>query len=300
MSKQFWTLNKNGNEVLRNLEEEHKGFTLEKYNQGEFDGNNFIWYELFDMYSHDSNGCDYERRGCFIKEGDTVVDIGANIGVFAYRAELRGAAQVICFEPMDLTFNSLKKNIGSKTTAHKLAVGGKNEFKKFVIHTDYSHLGGGFDITKEEIRNGRDIIHEDITFSIDINSLFDGTLCDKIDFLKIDVEGGEVEIWGDGKQTRSFLFIDEAVEGVMRLLDGDYVHPVNIGSNEMIAINDLAKMVIDISGKDLSIKNVESNAIGVRGRNSDNTLIEEKLGWKPSRPLREGMEKLYNWINQKA
>jgi nucleoside-diphosphate-sugar epimerase len=113
-------------------------------------------------------------------------------------------------------------------------------------------------------------------------------------------EGGEVEIWGDGKQTRSFLFIDEAVEGVMRLLDGDYVHPVNIGSNEMIAINDLAKMVIDISGKNLSIKNVESNAIGVRGRNSDNTLIEEKLGWKPSKPLREGMEKLYNWINQKV
>jgi nucleoside-diphosphate-sugar epimerase len=113
-------------------------------------------------------------------------------------------------------------------------------------------------------------------------------------------EGGEVEIWGDGKQTRSFLFIDEAVEGVMRLLDGDYVHPVNIGSNEMIAINDLAKMVIDISGKNLTIKNVESNAIGVRGRNSDNTLIEEKLGWKPSRPLREGMEKLYNWINQKV
>jgi len=113
-------------------------------------------------------------------------------------------------------------------------------------------------------------------------------------------EGGEIEIWGDGKQTRSFLFIDEAVEGVMRLLHGDYVHPVNIGSNEMIAINDLAKMVIDISGKNLSIKNVESNAIGVRGRNSDNTLIEEKLGWKPSRPLREGMEKLYNWINQKV
>ena len=113
-------------------------------------------------------------------------------------------------------------------------------------------------------------------------------------------EGGEVEIWGDGKQTRSFLFIDEAVEGVMRLLESDYVHPVNIGSNEMIAINDLAKMVIDISGKNLSIKNVESNAIGVRGRNSDNTLIEEELGWKPSKPLREGIEKLYNWINQKV
>ena len=113
-------------------------------------------------------------------------------------------------------------------------------------------------------------------------------------------DGGEIEIWGDGKQTRSFLFIDEAVEGVMRLLNSDYVHPVNIGSNEMISINDLAKMVIDISGKNLTIKNVESNAVGVRGRNSDNTLIEEKLGWKPSRPLREGMEKLYSWINQKV
>lgn len=122
-------------------------------------------------------------------------------------------------------------------------------------------------------------------------------VCYKVALAK---DGEGIEIWGDGKQTRSFLFIDEAVEGVMRLLDSDYVHPVNIGSNEMIAINDLAKMVIDISGKNLTIKNVESNAIGVRGRNSDNTLIEEKLGWKPSRPLREGMEKLYSWINQKV
>ena len=112
--------------------------------------------------------------------------------------------------------------------------------------------------------------------------------------------GGYIEIFGDGLQQRSFLWIEECLDGVRKLMDSEYVYPINIGSNEMISINDLAKMVIDISGKNLSIKNVESNAIGVRGRNSDNTLIEEKLGWKPSKPLREGMEKLYNWINQKV
>jgi FkbM family methyltransferase len=194
MSKEFWTLDKSGNQILRNLEEEHKNFTLQKYNEGEFDGNNFIWYEMFDMFSHDSNGCDYERKGCYIKEGDIVVDIGANIGVFAHRAEIRGASKIICFEPMGPTFEVLKKNLGPKTTAHKLAVGGENSFKKFVVHTDFSHIGGGFDIQREDIRKGRDIIHEETTFSIDINKLFDGTLCERIDFLKIDVEGAEIEI----------------------------------------------------------------------------------------------------------
>jgi len=192
--KLFWTLDKNGEQVLRNLEEEHKNFSLEKYNAGSFDGNNFIWYEMFDIYSHESNGCDYERKGCYIQEGDVVVDIGANIGVFAHRAELRGASQVICFEPMGPTFKVLSKNLGSKTTAHKLAVGGKNQFKRFVIHTDYTHIGGGFELNREDIRKGREIIYNEPIFTIDINTLFDGTLCERIDFLKIDVEGGEIEI----------------------------------------------------------------------------------------------------------
>ena len=110
------------------------------------------------------------------------------------------------------------------------------------------------------------------------------------------VDGGEIEIWGDGEQTRSFLYIDEAVEGVMRLIESDYTKPVNIGSDEMISINNLAKMAIDISGKKLTIKNVPSNAIGVRGRNSDNTLIKEVLNWQPTQSLRIGMEKLYEFI----
>jgi len=111
------------------------------------------------------------------------------------------------------------------------------------------------------------------------------------------VDGTSIEIFGDGKQTRSFLHIDEAWECVKRLIASDYCFPVNIGSDEQISINDLAQMVIDISAKNLTIKNVPSNATGVRGRNSNNELIEKVLGWKPSKSLREGMTVLYNWVN---
>ena len=113
-------------------------------------------------------------------------------------------------------------------------------------------------------------------------------------------DGESIEIWGDGLQQRSFLWIEECLDGIRKLMDSDYVHPVNIGSDEMISINDLAKMVIEISGKNITIKNVESNAIGVRGRNSDNTLIKEVLDWTPTQPLRKGMESLYSWINKQV
>ncbi|MFN3852681.1 MAG: NAD-dependent epimerase/dehydratase family protein [Spirosomataceae bacterium] len=112
-------------------------------------------------------------------------------------------------------------------------------------------------------------------------------------------DGGEIEVWGDGKQTRSFLYIDECLEGVRRLMESDFSGPVNIGSEEMISINDFAKMVIGISGKNISIKNIPGPQ-GVRGRNSDNALIEEMLGWKPSQPLIEGMKKTYSWISKKV
>ncbi|HEX5151091.1 MAG TPA: NAD-dependent epimerase/dehydratase family protein [Parafilimonas sp.] len=108
-------------------------------------------------------------------------------------------------------------------------------------------------------------------------------------------EGGEIEIWGDGKQTRSFLIVQECVDGIRRLMESNFIGPVNIGSEEMISINDFAKMVIDISGKSLSVKNIKGPT-GVRGRNSDNALIKEKLGWAPSQPLRTGVEETYNWI----
>ncbi|HJS53612.1 MAG TPA: NAD-dependent epimerase/dehydratase family protein [Chitinophagaceae bacterium] len=112
-------------------------------------------------------------------------------------------------------------------------------------------------------------------------------------------EGSFIEVWGDGKQTRSFLFIDECVEAVRRLMGSDFSGPVNIGSEEMISINDFAKMVIGISGKNISIKNIPGPT-GVRGRNSDNNLIREKLGWEPTLSLRKGMEITYKWINQQV
>jgi nucleoside-diphosphate-sugar epimerase len=120
----------------------------------------------------------------------------------------------------------------------------------------------------------------------------------------------EIEIWGDGRQTRSFLYVDECVEAVLRLMKTSYHHPVNIGSEEMVTMNELAKMVIDISGKDIKIKNIYGQVFfekygylcpqGVRGRNSHNNLYREVVGWEVSQPLRTGIEKLYNWIEKKV
>jgi nucleoside-diphosphate-sugar epimerase len=112
-------------------------------------------------------------------------------------------------------------------------------------------------------------------------------------------QDGEIEIWGDGKQTRSFLYIDECVEAVRRLMESEFSGPVNIGSQEMIAINDLALMIGKIAGKNIKIRNIEG-PLGVRGRNSDNRLIAQKLGWAPSRPLAEGIATTYRWIEDQV
>jgi GDP-D-mannose 3', 5'-epimerase len=111
--------------------------------------------------------------------------------------------------------------------------------------------------------------------------------------------GGEIEVWGDGKQTRSFLYIDECLEAIRRLMNSDFTGPVNIGSEEMIAINDLVKMVAGVAGKVIKIKNIPGPT-GVRGRNSDNKLIKIKLGWAPSQPLVEGISKTYEWIHNQV
>jgi len=112
-------------------------------------------------------------------------------------------------------------------------------------------------------------------------------------------DGGEIEMWGDGKQTRSFLYIDECIEGVRRLMESDWTGPVNVGSEEMVTLNQLAEMVMRIAGKKISIKHIPG-PLGVRGRNSDNRLIKKKLGWSPRRPLAEGMQKTYDWIDEQV
>jgi len=113
------------------------------------------------------------------------------------------------------------------------------------------------------------------------------------------VDGGEIEVWGDGKQTRSFLYVDECIEGVRRLMESDFTGPVNIGSEEMITINELVNKVAAIASKNITVKNI-SGPTGVRGRNSDNTLIYEKLQWKPSQPLSAGLASTYAWINDQV
>jgi nucleoside-diphosphate-sugar epimerase len=112
-------------------------------------------------------------------------------------------------------------------------------------------------------------------------------------------DGGVIEIWGSGKQTRSFLFIDDCVEAVRRLMESDFLGPVNIGSEEMVTIDELAKMIIAISGKNISLKHIDG-PVGVQGRNSDNALIKEKLSWEPRGSLREGLVKTYPWIRKQA
>ncbi len=112
-------------------------------------------------------------------------------------------------------------------------------------------------------------------------------------------EGGVLEMWGDGEQTRSFLYIDECLEGIRRLMDSGLIGPVNIGSDEKVSINRLAEMAAEIAGKKILIKHIEG-PLGVRGRNSENSLIKEKLGWAPDYPLRNGMEKTYAWIKEQV
>jgi len=121
----------------------------------------------------------------------------------------------------------------------------------------------------------------------------------------------EIEVWGDGLQTRSFLYIDECIEMVLRFMRQDnFIGPVNIGSEEMVTINQLAQMALDIANKGSYIKNIEGEEfidkygfkcpVGVRGRNSDNKLYKEQIGWEPTQPLYEGIEKTFEWINKQV
>ena len=121
---------------------------------------------------------------------------------------------------------------------------------------------------------------------------------------------GTIEVWGDGNQTRSFLHVKECVEAVLRLMKSDFIGPVNIGSDEKVSINDLAQMAIDISNKNISINNIKGQdfidkygfkcPVGVRGRNSENSLYKEKIGWVVSEPLKLGMINTFTWINEQV
>ena len=119
-------------------------------------------------------------------------------------------------------------------------------------------------------------------------------ICRKVAFLP--ESGGSIEVWGDGLQTRSFLFVDECIEATRRLMESDFIGPVNIGSEEMVSINQLVDITAKVAEKEVS-KNHIDGPLGVRGRNSNNDLIREKLGWDYSQTLEEGIRITYNWIS---
>lgn len=108
---------------------------------------------------------------------------------------------------------------------------------------------------------------------------------------------GEIEVWGPGTQTRSFLYIDECIEGIHRIMDGEYDKPLNLGSERMISINDLVMLIASLTNKSVTVKNIDG-PVGVMGRNSDNKLIQEVLGWSPDEDLETGLIKTYQWISQ--
>ena len=132
------------------------------------------------------------------------------------------------------------------------------------------------------------------------NGTYDGgrekapaALCRKVALAE---DGGEIEIWGDGEQTRSFCYVDDCVEGIYRLMQSDYREPLNLGTDRMVSINELARIILEIAGKhDISIRHVDGPQ-GVRGRNSDNTRLRETLGWEPGVDLEEGLVPTYRWI----
>ena len=109
-------------------------------------------------------------------------------------------------------------------------------------------------------------------------------------------DGGTIEVWGDGNQTRSYMYVDDCVEGLIRLMASDFREPLNLGTDELISINGLVDMIADIAGKKIAKRHDLTKAQGVRGRNSDNSLLRQVLGWEPSISLREGLEKTYPWI----
>jgi nucleoside-diphosphate-sugar epimerase len=123
-------------------------------------------------------------------------------------------------------------------------------------------------------------------------------MCRKVAVAKLTGEH-EIDMWGDGEQTRSFLYIDDCLEGIYRLMRSDYVLPLNIGSDRMVTINQLAEIVADIAGIKITVKHIPG-PLGVRGRNSDNTRLREVLKWEPQLTLEEGIKRTYTWIEKQV
>jgi FkbM family methyltransferase len=196
VDRSFWTVDNQGTYVERDLHFEHYNWfdrARGNYNEEKkADGYNSAFYEIFDMHELGSEGCDYERYGCQILPEDVVVDLGANIGLFSHRAELRGASAVFSFEPIFSTYMALHLNSGKKTRTFKNAVYSDQRIFEMSIPEMKSNTGGG--MVKEKLNSiNRHSISDEMVSSIPINSLFEKSMIGKIDFMKMDIEGAELE-----------------------------------------------------------------------------------------------------------
>ena len=189
----FYTLDKDGNQVLRNLKKENMFFNHEDFYQGLFDSYNYMYYENFECYHNEAQGSDYFRRGCKIKEGMKVLDMGANIGFFALSAIQRGAKKVYCFEPIRTTYNCLMLNSllydDNRIETYNVGISNQTGSESFSLHTDWTHNGGG-KMDSLNINNEKAFFSENCAM-INAHSLFLDKVWGDVDFLKIDIEGAE-------------------------------------------------------------------------------------------------------------
>jgi FkbM family methyltransferase len=189
----FYTLDKDGNQVLRNLKKENQGFTHERFYDGEFDSYNYLYYENFECFHNEAQGSDYFRYGCKITEGMKVLDLGANIGAFARCAIERGASKVYCFEPIRTTYNCLMLNSllydDNRIETYNVGISNQTGSESFSLHTDWTHNGGG-KMDSLNINNEKVFFSENCVM-IDADSLFLDKIWGDVDFLKIDIEGAE-------------------------------------------------------------------------------------------------------------
>lgn len=188
---EFYTLNKDGRIVLRDLKKENETFSVTEYYGGKFDSYNFLYYENFNFYEWGSNGSDYERYGCQIDYGVKVLDFGANIGAFARYARMKGAREVHCFEPMTPTFECLQLNTAGDPNTHiyNIGVSDRTGTATFEIHTDFTHNGGGSMVGFAS--NSLDIHHSQTSVLLGIAEIFESKKWEDAEFLKIDIEGAE-------------------------------------------------------------------------------------------------------------
>jgi FkbM family methyltransferase len=189
MHKNFWTRSKSGVLETRNLDRESICFNFPDFWEGKYDIYNYLWWEMFGCFEFDSNGCDYERGNCTIREGDIVLDLGANIGAFAHRAEFRGASKVYSFEPIVETFECLKLNRGPKTKIFNLGVSGYSGFERFILEGDFNAMGSGR--VEKNINPSSNTIYDEYSFIVSINEVL---ALDDFSFMKVDIEGCEYSL----------------------------------------------------------------------------------------------------------